>query len=238
MPFYSGILLLTASSIRLTRPGRFLMSDSPSNPHNEHFADLLKRSRNGDHEAFAQLFELRRQQFAAEAARKIGNQMQRRVDASDILQEVFLEANRRLSELAESDVPLIAWLRILLRQKVIDFQRKHLGASKRAMDRERSIEDRVADVDSIAQQLVAALTSPSMNAQRKELQLSIRAVLDELPVVDRQVLVLRHFESKTNQEVAESLGISVNAASNRYVRALKRFKLVMDATALSPNSQG
>lgn len=211
------------------------MVDLPKN--SQSFADLLHRSRNGDHEAFAELFELRRSQLAAEATRKIGTQMQRRIDASDVLQEVFLEANRRLGELAESDVPLIAWLRLLLRQKVIDFQRKHLGATKRAMSKERSIEHRVADVDSIAQQLIASLTSPSMKAQRNELQLRIKAVLDELSILDRQVLVLRHFESKSNREVAEALGLSINAASNRYVRALRRFKSVLDAAGQDWNAR-
>ncbi|MEO1616081.1 MAG: sigma-70 family RNA polymerase sigma factor [Planctomycetota bacterium] len=192
--------------------------------------NLLRRSRNGDHDAFVKLFELKRSQLATEATRKLGPQLQRRIDASDVLQEVFLEANRRLEELAETDVPLVAWLRILLRQKVIDFQRMHLGASKRAMSMERSLEYRVADVDSIARQLIAVLTSPSIKAQRNELHQRIKTVLDELSIVDRQVLVLRHFESKSNREVAESLGLSINAASNRYVRALKRFKTVLDAS--------
>lgn len=198
--------------------------------------DLLQRSRNGDHAAFAELFELRRSQLAVEATRRIGGQMQRRLDASDVLQEVFLEADRRLGELAESDVPILAWLRVLLRQKVIDFQRKHLGASKRAMSKERSIEHRVADVDSIAEQLIASLTSPSMKAERNELQLRVKAVLDELSILDRQVLVLRHFESRSNCEVAEALGLSINAASNRYVRALKRFKSVLDAASQDWNA--
>jgi RNA polymerase sigma-70 factor (ECF subfamily) len=42
--------------------------------------------------------------------------------------------------------------------------------------------------------------------------------------IDRDVLVLRHFEQLTNSEVAEVLGIQKKAASIRYVRALKRLR--------------
>jgi len=42
--------------------------------------------------------------------------------------------------------------------------------------------------------------------------------------IDREVLLLRHFEELSNKEAADVLGIQENAASNRYVRALTRLK--------------
>lgn len=48
--------------------------------------------------------------------------------------------------------------------------------------------------------------------------------MDEL---DREVLALRHFEQLTNGETALVLGISEAAASNRFVRALKRLKTIL-----------
>jgi RNA polymerase sigma-70 factor, ECF subfamily len=44
---------------------------------------------------------------------------------------------------------------------------------------------------------------------------------------DREVLALRHFELLSNGEVAQVLGLSKAAASNRYIRALKRMKDVL-----------
>ncbi len=206
------------------------MSNIDENPEID---ELMRRSRKGDHKAFARLFDLRRGQLAGEASRKLGQQMQSRLDASDVVQEVFLEADRRLEEMADNEIPMLAWLRLLLKQKIVDMRRRHLHASKRSMDREQSIENRVSDLDSIAQQLVASLTSPSIRIQRDELQLQVRQVLSELSILDRQVLVLRHFECKSNREIASELGLSINAASNRYVRALKRFKSILDSAGLS-----
>lgn len=199
---------------------------------NPEIDELMRLSRKGDHTAFAKLFDLRRAQLSGEASRKLGKQMQSRMDASDVIQEVFLEADRRLEEMSDSEIPMLAWMRLLLKQKIVDMQRRHLHASKRAMAREQSIEHRVADLDSIAHQLVASLTSPSIRVHRDELQVQVRQVLSELSVLDRQVLVLRHFESKSNREIADELGLSINAASNRYVRALKHFKSVLDSAGM------
>ncbi|MFK7734877.1 MAG: sigma-70 family RNA polymerase sigma factor [Pirellulaceae bacterium] len=192
--------------------------------------ELWIRSRRGDRAAFTELFEYRRELLVEEARRGLGMHLRRRLDASDVVQEVYLEATRRLAELAEVDIPQLVWLRVLLKQKVVDLKRMHLGAAKRSISREQSLENRISDVDSIADQLVTSLTSPSMKACRNELREQIRTLLDELSIVDRQILVLRHFEGKSNREVAEKLNLSINAASNRYVRAIKRFKCIHDAS--------
>ena len=62
---------------------------------------------------------------------------------------------------------------------------------------------------------------------RVELQLRIQGVLNAMEALDREVLALRHFEQLSNSETATVLGISDAAASNRYVRALKRLKGAM-----------
>ena len=46
--------------------------------------------------------------------------------------------------------------------------------------------------------------------------------------IDREVLALRHFEELTNGEAAAVLGLTKTAASNRYVRALKRLQAVLE----------
>ena len=68
------------------------------------------------------------------------------------------------------------------------------------------------------------LTSPTQAALRAELQLRLQEVLNAMDPIDREVLSLRHFEELNNNETAQVLGISKTAASNRYVRALKRLK--------------
>ena len=185
-------------------------------------------SREGDRDAFAKFFQARRDILVRETERKLGRQLRRRVDASDVMQDVFINANRRLQEIVGTDVPLMAWIRVLLNQQIVTIFRTHLKASKRAMSREQTGAPDSHSLDEIAAKLVAALTSPSMQAHRHDLQHQVRQILEELAPLDREVLILRHFQSKSNAEVAAELGLSINAASNRYVRALKRFKAILD----------
>jgi RNA polymerase sigma-70 factor (ECF subfamily) len=71
---------------------------------------------------------------------------------------------------------------------------------------------------------VAHVTSPSGAVMREELRLKIESALASMDEIDREVLLLRHFEELSNKEAAAVLGIQENAASNRYVRALGRLK--------------
>ena len=71
------------------------------------------------------------------------------------------------------------------------------------------------------------LTSPSQAAIRSEVQDRLQAALSEMDPLDREVLALRHFEELSNNEVAQVLGISKDAASKRHVRALKRLKEIL-----------
>jgi RNA polymerase sigma-70 factor (ECF subfamily) len=50
-----------------------------------------------------------------------------------------------------------------------------------------------------------------------------------MDVVDREILALRHFEQLSNGEAAQVLGLSETAASNRFVRALKRMKALLSS---------
>jgi len=53
------------------------------------------------------------------------------------------------------------------------------------------------------------------------MQIKLQDVLNCMDPIDREVLVLRHFEELSNHETAEIVGLQKAAASNRYVRALK-----------------
>ena len=83
---------------------------------------------------------------------------------------------------------------------------------------------------SLAAQLLGRLTSASRAADRAETQLRVQDALNGMDPTDREVLALRHFEQLSNDEVAVVLGLSKTAASNRYVRALKRMKEVLAGT--------
>jgi RNA polymerase sigma-70 factor, ECF subfamily len=154
-----------------------------------------------------------------------------RVDTDDVLQDVYLAASRRLPDyLCNPAVPVFVWLRTMTQQVLADAFRRHLGAQKRDARRDVPLHGcgtgSSASV-SVAAKLVASLTSPSKAAVRADTREQLYAALEKMDPIDREVLALRHFEDLGNDEVAEVLGLKKAAASNRYVRALKRLKEIM-----------
>jgi RNA polymerase sigma-70 factor (ECF subfamily) len=81
---------------------------------------------------------------------------------------------------------------------------------------------------SLAQQLLAGLTSPTQAAVRAEMQLQLQEAINSMDPIDREVVVLRHFEEMNNIETAAVLGIEPSAASKRYLRAIRRLKAILD----------
>jgi RNA polymerase sigma-70 factor, ECF subfamily len=194
-------------------------------------AILLDRLRAGDQEVLGELFMLHRERLWRMVLVRLDRRIASRVTADDVLQEAFLDVARRIGEyLAEPAVPFYVWLRFLTIQRMQMAHRAHLGTRQRAVSQEVSLRagaDAVASAESMAGQLVSHMTSPSQAAMRRELQEQLRAALDEMDPLDREVLALRHFEELGNNEVADILGISKDAASKRHVRALLRLREIL-----------
>ena len=122
---------------------------------------------------------------------------------------------------------MFLWLRFLTGQKLVQLHRRHLGVQARDAAREISLHRGPfpeATSAALAAQLVGRFSSPSEAAMRAEARLKLEQTLNQMDRIDREVLVLRHFEQLSNAETAQSLGIEEAAASKRYVRALKRLK--------------
>jgi RNA polymerase sigma-70 factor, ECF subfamily len=184
---------------------------------------LLERLRGNDGEALGDLFMLYRERLWRMLYVRLDRRMASRVAPDDVLQETFLDLARRIGEyLADPAVPFYVWLRFLAVQRMQVVHRTHLAAHMRSVTQEAALP--LASSESMAGQLVSQMTSPSQAAIRQELQARLRAALDDMDPLDREVLALRHFEELGNNEVAQVLGISKEAASKRHVRALKRLK--------------
>jgi RNA polymerase sigma-70 factor (ECF subfamily) len=155
----------------------------------------------------------------------------RRVDASDIVQDVLLEANQRLVEyLKKPDMPFHLWLRHLAQDRIIDTHRRHRLAQRRSVDREQPIA-RPAWTDESSVSLVAQLIdterTPTSEAIQQELLRKLSAAIEELSEDDREIILMRHHELLSNQDVAKALGLTEAAASMRYLRALRRLREVL-----------
>jgi len=159
---------------------------------------------------------------------RLDRRLQARVDSSDVLQEAFLEAATRYEQYQSNpSMPPFLWLRFLVGQQLVLMHRRHLGVKARAANREVSLFSGAlpeADSQSLAAALLGKLSSPSQVAMRAELQVRLQEALNSLDEIDREVLVLRHFEQLTNVETAQVLGLQERTASKRYVTALRRLK--------------
>ena len=162
---------------------------------------------------------------------RLDRRLQGRVDLSDVLQETYFDVAKRAGDYVKSPaMPPFLWLRFLTIQRLMILHRKHLGADARDVGREVSLYTGPAPQAtsvSLAAMLMGRLTSPTRAARRAEMQLRLQEALNSMDPTDREVLTLRHFEELSNSEVAEILGIKQTAASNRYVRALKRLKEIL-----------
>jgi RNA polymerase sigma-70 factor (ECF subfamily) len=185
----------------------------------------------GGEEALADLFSRHEERLTRMVRFRMDHRLWGRVDPADVLQESYLEASRRLAGyLRDPAVPVFVWLRRMTEQTLLNIHRRHLGAKIRDASLEVSLHRRgggQATSISLAARLAADWTSPSQAAMREEMLGELREAFDSMDPIDREVLALRHFEGLSNNEVAEILGLQKAAASNRYVRALKRLKTMM-----------
>lgn len=162
---------------------------------------------------------------------RLDQRIQGRVDPSDVLQEAYLDAARRIGEYAQKEsMPFFVWLRLLTAEKLAFLHRHHLGVHMRDAGREVQFPvDALCPASSavLAAELVARQPSPSEAAAKAEMRARLQTSLDAMDPIDREVLVLRHFEQLTNGEAAQTLGLTESAASQRYVRALERLRAIL-----------
>jgi len=197
-------------------------------PEGEQTQDLLKSVENGDPAAMNQLMDRHREAVRRMVQMRMDRAVSRRVDASDIVQDVLLEASQRLTDYIRSpSMPFHLWLRQLAKDRIIDMHRRHRMAKRRSVDREQNMSGFAADVQSAAD-LTALLRdaelTPAATALRKEMEERFVLALDQLDENDREIVIMRHFEHLGNSEVAEALGLSAPAAGMRYLRAIRRLR--------------
>ena len=196
-------------------------------PNSDQTQELLSAARGGDAAARNQLLERHREALRRMIAMRMDHKLARRVDASDIVQDVLVEANRRLTDyLEKAQMPFHLWLRHLARDRMIDAHRMHRGAARRSIDREQPLE--LAEGSRSALDLAAFIRdrelTPAAAATHHELETRFQAAIEVLDETDREVILMRHFEQLSNGEVAQALALSEAAAGMRYLRAMRRMR--------------
>lgn len=190
--------------------------------------NALRGLAQGDPAALGKLFEQHQQRLLHIIRVRLDPRMASRIDPEDVLQEVYLDAAMRIHHYVEnSEHSFFVWLRLVTNQTMANLYRRHLGTKKRDARRDVSISSAKPNdspTRSIALQLIGHLTSPSKVAIRKESIEKLETAIEALRPIDREAIMLRHFELLDNKEAAEVLGINEKAASIRYIRAIARLQ--------------
>ena len=193
---------------------------------------LLDRVRQGDGTAINGLLERHRAAIRRMIDQRMDRVVQRRVDASDIVQDVMIEANRRLGDyLANPTMPFQLWLRHMARDRLIDAHRRHRVAANRSVDREvpMTVPDGADQSQAdMMQQVADRELTPAAAATWRELERRFAAAVEVLEPDDRQIVLLRHFEHLSTAETADVLGLTKPAAGMRYLRAMRRLRVLLD----------
>jgi RNA polymerase sigma-70 factor, ECF subfamily len=195
--------------------------------------ELVERLRRGDRQALTDLFQHHRDRLRRMIELRMDARLRGRADASDVLQDAFLDAAFQLDGFLQgSELPPFLWLRLVVSQRLSRYHRRHLGAKMRDAGQEVSLHRNPmpqASSAALASMLLGRLTSPSHAAVRAEQVLEVQEALNELDPLDREVVALRHFEELTRVETAQVLGITEAAGAKRYLRAIRRLKAILAA---------
>jgi RNA polymerase sigma-70 factor, ECF subfamily len=191
---------------------------------------LLAEVRRGDASARSRLLDRHRDRLRQMIAVRLDHRLAPRVDPSDVVQDVLLEADQQLADyLKNRPLPFFPWLRQIAGNKLVDLYRRHVTARRRSVSREELSLARLPDESAweLADRLFAPGSGPLAEVVRQEMRRKLREALDRLSDRDREVLVLRHLEQLSTGEIAEILAISEGAVHTRHLRALQRLGMLL-----------
>ena len=196
-------------------------------PDSDKTRELLAGAQQGDSAAINHLLDRHRESLRRMIDMRMDRAVSQRVDASDIVQDVLVEANRRLQDyLSNPQMPFHLWLRQMAQDRLIDAHRRHRQAARRSVDREQKHSSLPLDQSTF--DLMAGLCDPELTpaaaATWHELQRRFQDAIELLDEQDREVVLMRHFEHLSNGDVAQALNLSEPAAGMRYLRAMRRLR--------------
>ncbi len=200
-------------------------------PTDDQTETLLDGARAGDSDAVNKLLEKHRRSVRRLVEMRLDRKVQQRVDVSDVVQDVMVEASGRLEKYL--DDPVMAfhlWIRQIAWDRIIDTYRRHRVSAKRNMDREQPIAVPAGSDQStmeLAVQLRDPALTPAAAATQREIARKVEGVIELLNEQDREIILMRHYEHLSNLEIAEVLKLNPPAASMRYLRALRRLRQLL-----------
>ena len=200
-------------------------------PESPQTLQLIALAKTGDKSAINLLLDRHRNSLDRLVRMRLDKKILNRVGVSDVVQNVLVDVNRRLSRYLESPtMPFHLWIRHIAKDKIIDAHRRHRVSAKRSVDREQRLLAPKGHQQSsihLASILGDSQISPAEAMIRKEVCRKVETAISLLNEKDSEIIVMRHYKQLSNQEISRLLNLSDSAASMRYLRAIRRLKELM-----------
>jgi len=171
---------------------------------------LVYRAREGDYEAFEQLFERHR----ALVYRFAYQMSSRRDDAEDIVQEAFVRAYQNLHRYRD-EAKFTTWLLRIVTNLCTDQAR---------MSQRRTALEQQEAMGALDWMTIGDIEDPVQNLEADRRKQALRKALNALPVHHRSVIILRDIEEREYPDIASILGCTVGGAKLRVLRARRALR--------------
>lgn len=186
------------------------MCKNPENPESQGNCDL----------------EQHRPMLLALARTHLGSKLRRKLDPEDLVQEVMHRAYQAYKNFQHKGDPekTRAWLLKIMEHLIVD-QLKYFNAGKRDLALELSamldLQQSAAGIEAF---IAAEQTSPSLAAVRNEELAKLARGLEQIPEDAREVIIAKHIQNKTLQEIAATTGRTVPAVAGLLRRGLAHLR--------------
>jgi RNA polymerase sigma-70 factor (ECF subfamily) len=190
---------------------------------------LIRLARAGDETALGDLLALYRNYLKLLARLQIDRQLQRKLDASDVVQDLLLHAHRAFANFrGRSEEELLAWLRQILATCLARCARHYRGTKRRQVQLERDLEEELMDASRAIDAKLIQHSTPSHSALRRERGVLLANALARLPEDYREAIVLRYLEDLSFPEIAERMHRSVDSVRKLWTRGLAQLRLAAE----------
>jgi RNA polymerase sigma-70 factor (ECF subfamily) len=210
-------------------PGVASTASQPAEPGPDSIGPWLEAFRAGRTDAGQRLLTQFEPWLRVLARHQMESRFQAKFDPADVVQQTMLEAVRAAGQFrGRTGAEFAAWLRQILSHVLAHEIRRYAGTAKRDLGREVSLEQELTQTDARLGDLLAASgATPSRDAARRDDASRLARALDQLPGDDRAILLLRHVDGLSHEEIARRLNKSAGAIRMAWVRALTRLRAAM-----------
>lgn len=178
--------------------------------------ELLSQCQAGDRDAFQALVEKYQHKVYTIAFRFVGND----ADASDLAQEAFIKVYRKLPTF-RGESSFLTWLYHITANTCRDELRKRQNKRTVSLD---NLVPQPGEGGARVEGVRTTMAGPEEVVEAREVQRHLQMVLNQLPVEQKLILIMREIQGFSYEEIAHQLECSLGTVKSRLSRARTALK--------------